>query len=757
MMRRPCFPVVAGLCSLMTTFVLADSWPQFRGVNSSGIAVDEAALPTNIGPDEHVVWKIETPPGHSSPVVIEDRIFLTSFRDEKLLTQCFSRENGDLMWERSAPYDELETVHRVGSKVQCTPASDGEIVVSFFGSCGLFCYSIEGDPLWNVPMGPFKNDFGAGNSPFIVEDRVILGQDHDEDSFLMAINKTTGDVLWRTDRSEFARNYCTPILWNVDGQKQLVVAGSLRVAGYDFENGKELWTVRGLSRVVCMTPVVSNEGNLIVAGWSAGVDEGTRLVLEPFDQEVARIDKNNNGSVELDELDEQKDAAIFHRFTQADRNKNASVSRDEWERFRELFDKSQNVILAVRPGGTGEITDSHVVWQNTRNVPFCSSPLYYRDIVFMVKDGGILTTLDARTGELIQQGRVSGTGSYYSSPVAGDGKVYLLNQLGQLTVVSAEGEYETLHSVDFGEDVYGTPAIVDGQIFLRTNGHLYCFAQNTEELFVARPLTSEMSFTEGVEGPACDRDGNIYAVNFEKQQTIGKTSSDGATEIFVTLPNSSTGNGIRFDKQGKMYIADYVEHNVLMVDPATKKISVFAHEPKMNQPNDLAISPDGTLWASDPAWSESTGQLWRIDRDGKVTNVAHNMGTTNGIEVSPDGKTLYVNESVQRNVWSFRIEKNGSLSHKTLIREFPDHGFDGMRCDVDGNLYITRHGKGTVVKMTPEGEILQEVDVLGKSPTNVCFGGKDGRTVYVTEAEKQRLVEFRVDKPGQSWKLNQQK
>ncbi|MFN0198418.1 MAG: SMP-30/gluconolactonase/LRE family protein [Planctomycetaceae bacterium] len=283
------------------------------------------------------------------------------------------------------------------------------------------------------------------------------------------------------------------------------------------------------------------------------------------------------------------------------------------------------------------------------------------------------------------------------------------------------------------------------------------WGQNNDELFVAKPLTAEKSFTDGVEGPACDREGNLFAVNFEKQQTIGKTTPDGKTEIFVTLPGASTGNGIRFDKKGMMYVADYVEHNVLKIDPETKEITVFAHEPKMNQPNDLAIGPDGTLWASDPAWGKSTGQIWRIDRDGKVSLAAESMGTTNGVEVSPDGKSLYVNESVQRNVWSFRIEKDGSLSHKKLIREFPDHGFDGMRCDVEGNLYITRHGKGTVVKMSPEGEILKEIDVLGKSPTNLCFGGKDGRTVYVTEAEKQRIVEFRADKPGLSWKLQQQK
>ena len=132
------------------------------------------------------------------------------------------------------------------------------------------------------------------------------------------------------------------------------------------------------------------------------------------------------------------------------------------------------------------------------------------------------------------------------------------------------------------------------------------------------------------------------------------------------------------------------------------------------------------------------------------------MGTTNGIDVSPDGKTLYVNESVQRNVWAFTITKDG-LADKRLLKKFDDHGFDGMRCDVDGNLYITRYGKGTVVKLSPEGKVLQEIDVLGKQPSNICFGGPDGRTAYVTEVEHTRLVQFRVDRPGLAWSRFQDK
>jgi gluconolactonase len=270
-----------------------------------------------------------------------------------------------------------------------------------------------------------------------------------------------------------------------------------------------------------------------------------------------------------------------------------------------------------------------------------------------------------------------------------------------------------------------------------------------EPLFVAKAFTG--GFTPGIEGPCCDKNGDVFVVNYQKQQTIGRVSPAGKAEVYVTLPNKSTGNGIVFDSNGFMYIADYVEHNVLKVDPKTKAITVFAHEPKMNQPNDLAIAKDGTLFASDPDWANLTGQLWRIDTNGKTTRLAEKMGTTNGIDLSPDGKTLYVNESRQRNVWAFPILADKSLGEKKLIRKFDDHGFDGMRVDVDGNLYITRHGKGTVVKMTPAGEILKEIDVLGTKPSNLCFGGPDGRTVYVTEVDHERLVTFRVDKPGLAW------
>lgn len=276
-----------------------------------------------------------------------------------------------------------------------------------------------------------------------------------------------------------------------------------------------------------------------------------------------------------------------------------------------------------------------------------------------------------------------------------------------------------------------------------------------EELFVSREFTPVNGFTSGIEGPACDAAGNLYAVNYERQHTIGKVTPDGDSSVFVELPTGSIGNGIRFNSAGFMFIADYTNHNVLKVDMDTRDISVHAHEPTMNQPNDIAIGANDILYASDPNWNASTGQIWRVDTDGAVTLLEADMGTTNGIEVSPDERVLYVNESAQRNVWAYDLSPEGEVSNKRLLIQFPDFNMDGMRCDIEGNLYITRHGKGTVAKLSPAGEVLLEVQLTGKLCSNLAFGGSDGCTCYVTMADRGNVEVFRADLPGRSWQLFQ--
>ncbi len=286
---------------------------------------------------------------------------------------------------------------------------------------------------------------------------------------------------------------------------------------------------------------------------------------------------------------------------------------------------------------------------------------------------------------------------------------------------------------------------------------LASYSQNSAtDLFKSSALTALKSFPSGVEGPAVSASGMLYAVNFGKPGTIGQVSPSGKASLFVELPAGSIGNGIRFDSKGNMLIADYTKHNILKVNMLTKEISVFAHNPKMSQPNDIAIDSKDRLYASDPNWKAGAGRIWRIDTNGKFT-LLDSMGTANGIEVSPDNKLLYVNESVQRKVWVYDLSANGDVSNKRLFHEFSDFGMDGMRCDVDGNLYISRHGKGTVVKLSPAGKVLKEIPLLGKFPSNVAFGGKDGRTMFVTLQDKGNLESFRVDKPGREWNMQKKK
>jgi len=265
--------------------------------------------------------------------------------------------------------------------------------------------------------------------------------------------------------------------------------------------------------------------------------------------------------------------------------------------------------------------------------------------------------------------------------------------------------------------------------------------------YVAKDLTAENLFTENCEGPNY-RDGILYVVNFQKDGTIAAVKPTGEVELYVTLPEGSIANAIQFDKKGNMLLADFKAHNVLKVDKKTKAVSVFSHSDQFNQPNDICISKKGWLFASDPNWKESTGQIWRIDADGKANLVQSGMGTTNGIELSPDEKTLYVNESVQKKIWKFDVDTKGNISNKQLFGEVPDFGFDGMKCDSKGNLYVTRWGKGTIVIYSPEGKQLREVEMKGKKTSNINFGGKDKKTCYVTLQDRKCVETFKTEIAG---------
>lgn len=263
-------------------------------------------------------------------------------------------------------------------------------------------------------------------------------------------------------------------------------------------------------------------------------------------------------------------------------------------------------------------------------------------------------------------------------------------------------------------------------------------------------------YTLGLEGPAVSASGDLYFVNPTKSGTIGKVDITEQTfEIFIdTIANGSIANGIRFNSNGEMFLADYINHNVLKVDLDTKEVSVFANDTTMNQPNDIAITRTNILFASDPNWANETGNIWRIDTSGTVTLLESNMGTTNGIEVSPGDSILYVNESVQRKIWAYDLDEVGNITTKRLLIEFDDFGLDGMRCDVEGNLYVARYGKGVIAIVSPKGKLIKEIILTAKKPTNVAFGGAEGKSVFVTCQDRGYIEMFTAESSGRSFNLH---
>jgi gluconolactonase len=282
-------------------------------------------------------------------------------------------------------------------------------------------------------------------------------------------------------------------------------------------------------------------------------------------------------------------------------------------------------------------------------------------------------------------------------------------------------------------------------IILFTNSSL---AQDVNGLYVAQDFTKEDLFTNNIEGPAFDKMGNLYVVNFQKDGTVGLVKPNGDVELFLTLPEGSIANSVQFDSEGKMYLADFKGHNILKVNMKTKKISVYVHQDAFNQPNDICINRKDQIFASDPNWKENTGKIWRIDKGGKPVLLTDQMGTTNGIAFSPDEKILYVNESVQRKIWAFDVDSKGDISNKRLFGEFPDFGFDGMKCDAEGNLYVTRYGKGAIAILSPDGKLVREVFLKGKRCSNLVFGGLNGKLVFVTLQDRKGMERFRNATPG---------
>jgi outer membrane protein assembly factor BamB len=443
--------------------------------SDAGVAGPAAGpLPDHFDAPGALRWRVPIDSGHSTPVLVGDKIVLTTYRAaaEELATAALSQETGKQIWRRVVSTGAVEQFHRAsGSPAAATPACDGQRLYVFFGSYGLICYDAEGKTIWERRLGPFRDEYGAGSSPVLVDNRIILEEDHDLDSFLMALDRNTGETLWKTPRPDAVRSYSTPAVWAPNGHKELLVAGALQLAGYDPANGQKLWWVDGLARIVIPVPVPVGD-RVYMASWAPGGDSGKRLSLDSWENALAKGDKNKDGKLSRAEIDDRE---VLERFYRMDLDQSGTLEPPEWERHAAVFQRAQNALLSLKPNGRGELSANDLLWKHQRGVPYVSTPVVDKGILWMVKDGGIITKLDAATGRLLQEERAAGLGGYYASPVAGDGKVYFASEQGVVTVLASQPEWNVISSYNFKEKIYATPVLDHRRVYIRTDQALCCF------------------------------------------------------------------------------------------------------------------------------------------------------------------------------------------------------------------------------------------------------------------------------------------
>ncbi|MBN2321520.1 MAG: PQQ-binding-like beta-propeller repeat protein [Acidobacteria bacterium] len=457
--------------------LIAEENPYYFRSDGGVVSLEAGSLPERLSSSEGLRWRTAIDSGHSTPAFCSGRIFLTTYNtaSEELATMALAADTGRILWKRIAPASGIEEYSRdTGSAAQATPACDEERIYVFFGSYGLICYDHRGTLLWEKRMGPFQDEYGSASSPVLIDDKIIILQDHDVDSFLMALDRKTGKVLWKSERQDATRSYSTPAVWTRNGRKELLVAGSRELAGYDPSDGKRLWWIHGLARIVIPTPVPA--GDLVYMGsWTPGGDSSLLIRMEPWSEALRKRDANNDGRLTRNEV---TDKIMNDRFFPIDLDQDGELIQAEWERYADIFAHSQNGVLAIKPSGAGgEQIASAVIWKSVRGAPYVATPLLDRGILWTVRDGGIVTRFSAADGKILEMKRLTDVGNFYASPVSAGGRVYIAGRSGVVTVIANDPEWRVLYTHDFEEGIYATPLIAEGCLFIRTEKALYCFGK----------------------------------------------------------------------------------------------------------------------------------------------------------------------------------------------------------------------------------------------------------------------------------------
>lgn len=456
---------------LLVTIVICGranaQWSQFRGPNGSGVD-SSAGYPVEFSPTQNVAWKATIPYGQSSPIVVGTRLYGTASEGERLITFCLDIRTGRELWRRDVKRERVQGAYKANDPASPTPAADASGVVAFFPELGLISYDNSGKERWRYGLGPFKNFYGMSGSPIIAGGLVVLVCDQVSGSFVIALDRATGRLRWKTDRPSASIGWSTPIIFRPEANRaELIVLGSTRLDAYDLTSGVSRWWLPLASDGSMGTPLVHGD-TLIVS--TLGSSEP---MLPTFAATLAKYDKNKDGRLSLEEF---RGDEMGEHFGWIDESDDKIIVSAEWDKARALGQGEWGAI-AVRPGNArDQLAASAVRWRVQKNIPYIPAPLLYQDVYYMVKTGGIITSLDPATGKMLKQGRSpNALGEYYASPVAADGKVFLANTEGKITVLKAGAEWEVLSVNEMGDEISATPALSNGRIYVRTRSTMYCF------------------------------------------------------------------------------------------------------------------------------------------------------------------------------------------------------------------------------------------------------------------------------------------
>src|SRR5436190_18732023 len=446
-------------------------WDRFRGPNGTGVS-ESTRLPAEFGPAKNLVWRRELPAGHSSPIIAAGRVYLTAIDRDRLYTLCLEVGAGRILWKQEAPRARQEKLHSLNNPASPTPVTDGNNVYTFFPDFGLLSYTRDGQERWRLPLGPFKNVYGIGVSPILADDVVVLVIDQDKNSFILAAGRNDGKIRWRKPRPEALSGASTPAMVKPPSGPSLILApGSFRMDAYSARDGEAAWWVQGLPSEMKSVPIVAGD-QVYVSGFNTPEnDPGRQVALPTWKELLARDDANKDGAIQKEEV---SDALTKRYWEFIDTDGRGKIGESEWNVHRSVM-AAENGLYAFKLGSVGDAT-SRLIWKYQRSVPQLPSPVLYKDVVYMLNDKGVLTTLEAATGRMLRQDRVRGiSDNYYASPVAADGKIFLASHKGVVTVLRAGGQQEVLAANALEEEIFATPALADGRLYVRTVAALYCF------------------------------------------------------------------------------------------------------------------------------------------------------------------------------------------------------------------------------------------------------------------------------------------